>query len=58
MSGIINLRSKRKEVSRKEAREEANANSAKHGLTKAAKSLHKARANQARAKLDGHKHEP
>lgn len=55
MAEIVNLRAKRKEVARVAARRQADENAAKHGQTKADKALLKARAEQARAKLDGHK---
>ena len=58
MAEIVNLRQKRKEASRKEARQKADENAAKHGLTRAERALQKARAEQARAKLDGHEREP
>ena len=35
MAEIVNLRAKRKEAARKEARQKADENAAKHGLTKA-----------------------
>lgn len=55
MAEIVNLRTKRKEAARKDARKKADENAAKHGLTKAEKALQKARAEQARANLDGHR---
>lgn len=58
MAEIVNLRQKRKEAARKEARQKADENAAKHGLTRAERDLQKARAEQARAKLDGHEREP
>lgn len=57
MAEIVNLRAKRKEAARQAARKQADENAAKHGLTKAEKALQKARAEQARAKLDGHERE-
>ena len=57
MAEIVNLRAKRKEAARKDARQKADENAAKHGLTKAERDLQKARAEQARAKLDGHERE-
>ncbi len=55
MAEIVNLRAKRKEVARSAARKQADENAAKHGLTKAEKTLQKARADQARETLDAHK---
>lgn len=55
MAEIVNLRAKRKEAARKDARKQADENAAKHGLTRAEKALQKARADQARDTLDGHK---
>ncbi|MBC2837267.1 DUF4169 family protein [Paragemmobacter straminiformis] len=57
MAEIVNLRQKRKEAARTAARRQADENAAKHGLTKAEKALQQARAEQARAKLDGHERE-
>lgn len=58
MAEIVNLRAKRKEAARKAARKQADENAAKHGLTKAEKTLQQTRADQARTKLDGHEREP
>lgn len=57
MAEIVNLRAKRKEQARTAARKQADENAAKHGLTKAERDLQKARADQARTKLDGHERE-
>ncbi len=57
MAEIVNLRAKRKQAARQAARKQADENAAKHGLTKAEKALQKARAEQARVKLDGHERE-
>ena len=57
MAEIVNLRQKRKEAARAAARQKADENAAQHGLTRAERDLQKARAEQARAKLDGHERE-
>ena len=55
MAGIVNLRAKRKEVARKAARVQADANAAKFGQTKAERDLAQARADKSARDLDGHK---
>lgn len=55
MAEIVNLRAKRKAAARQAARKQADENAAKHGLTKAEKTLQKARAEQARDTLDAHR---
>ena len=54
MAEIINLRSARKARERDVAKAKADANAAKHGRTKALKSLEKARQDKDTALLDGH----
>ena len=58
MSQIINLRTARKQMARAKKREDAAAQSAQHGRSKAEKRLQEARAAQLRAHLDAHKREP
>ena len=55
MSEIINLRQKRKQLSRDEKRKQADQNAAKHGQSKAEKSLQQAQQVKAARTLDGHK---
>ena len=55
---IINLRTLRKQAERDSARKSADANAAKHGRTKAEKSLTKARADKAERDLDAHRRDP
>lgn len=55
MSEIINLRQKRKQQNRDEKRRLADENAAKHGRTKAEKTLQQAQALKAARVLDGHK---
>lgn len=52
---IVNLRKARKDRARAEERAGAVANRAKHGVSKADKSLAEARAAKARRDLDAHK---
>ena len=54
MAEIVNLRAVRKARDKAEAKVKADANAARHGRTKALKSLEKARADKDSAKLDGH----
>ena len=54
MAKVINLRQARKTAERAARRTRADENAAKHGRSKAAKSLDKARADKARRDLDGH----
>ena len=54
MAEIVNLRAKRKEVARKAARTQADANAAKFGQTKAERELAQARAEKAARDLDAH----
>ncbi len=58
MAEIVNLRQAKKQVARKAARAEADANAAKHGRTKAEREIEKARAEKAARDLDGHHREP
>ena len=58
MGETVNLRQARKQRDRDAARKTADANAAKHGLTKVAKALAKARADKARADLDAHRRDP
>lgn len=55
MAEIVNLRQARKAKSRAKARAEADGNAARFGRTKSEKTLEEARADKARAFLDGHK---
>lgn len=57
MGETVNLRQARKQRERDAARKAGDANAAKHGLTKVAKALAKARADKARADLDAHRRE-
>ena len=58
MNKVINLRTARKTRARSDARRNADANAAKHGLTKAEKTLRTAEAQKLKDHLDGHKREP
>lgn len=58
MGETVNLRQARKAKTRDAARKAADANAVKHGQTKVAKALEKARAEKARAELDAHRREP
>ncbi len=53
--GIVNLRQRRKQAARGAARKAGDANAARHGRTKAEKSLTEARAEKAARDLDGHR---
>jgi hypothetical protein len=53
--GPVNLNRVRKEKAREEARRQADANSAKHGRTKAERLLEATRNAKARAILDRHR---
>ena len=57
MAKIINLNKFRKSRARDEKRREADANAARHGLSKGQKDLAKARAERAKRELDGHEKE-
>lgn len=57
MAEIINLRTAKKQATRKAARSAANANAAKHGRTKAEREFEKARAEKAAKAIDAHKRE-
>ena len=58
MGDVVNLRLKRKQVARDAARRKGDENAAKHGESKAVRSLAEARAEKAARELDGHKREP
>lgn len=58
MAEIINLRAKRKETARAEARRQADANAVKFGRSKAQKAREAQEAARARSALDGKKREP
>ncbi|WP_068296750.1 DUF4169 family protein [Pararhodobacter sp. CCB-MM2] len=58
MGDVVNLRLKRKQAARDEARRKGDENAVKHGLSKAVRSLDQARADKAARELDGHKREP
>ena len=58
MGETVNLRQARKARERARKRAAADENAARHGQTKAAKSLAEARAERARATLDAHRREP
>lgn len=55
MTGIINLRLKRKQAARAAARKTADENAVRHGQTKHARRLNKARTDQAETRLDSHR---
>lgn len=55
MAEIVNLRAKRKEGARKDARLKADENAVKFGRTKAQKALEAAEIARAKAELDGKK---
>ena len=55
MAEIVNLRTAKKQAARKAARVQADANAARHGLTKAERARQQAEAEKARCALDGHK---
>lgn len=57
MAEIINLRQKRKQAARAQARAESDANAAKHGRSKADKARDKAIADKSERYLDGHRRE-
>ena len=57
MSTIVNLRTERKRAERAAARREADANAAKHGLSKSERRRLKAERDKAAAHLDGHQRE-
>ncbi|MEM7268695.1 MAG: DUF4169 family protein [Pseudomonadota bacterium] len=57
MSKPINLRAARKHKARDDARKEADANAARHGRAKTAKTKDEAEMAKARRHLDGHKRE-
>ena len=57
MSKIVNLNRARKDKARNAARARGDANAAKHGRTKAQRTLEAAQADKARAALDAHRRE-
>ena len=58
MAKIVNLNTFRKQKRRDDKRRAGDQNAAQHGLSKADKSLAKARKDKAERDLDGHKNEP
>lgn len=57
MSTPVNLNRYRKQKARADKRREGDANAARHGLSKADKTLAKARVDKAKRDLDGHETE-
>ena len=57
MADLVNLRQARKAAARQAARRQADENAARHGLSKAEKSLSKARAEKLARALDAHRRE-
>ncbi|MER2509558.1 DUF4169 family protein [Amaricoccus sp.] len=57
MSEVVSLRQARKRAERATARREADANAAKHGLSKGERRRQKAEREKAGAHLDGHRRE-
>lgn len=58
MAELVNLNKARKAKARTTARDQADQNAVKFGLTKAEKTLDAARKDKARRDLDGHVREP
>ena len=58
MSKIVNLRTARKQAARDRKRNEGDANAARHGRSKAERSLTDAQQAKDRTDLDRHKREP
>lgn len=58
MAEIVNLRAKRKDVARKQARVIADANTARFGRTKAERLAEKALLQKSARDLEGHKRDP
>ena len=56
-STLVNLNRARKDRARAEKKARADANAAKHGLSKAERLLRAAQADRARRSLDGHRFE-
>ena len=54
---IVNLRLERKRKARTAARDKADPNAARHGQTKAARTLHSAQDDLEQRRLDGHRRE-
>lgn len=57
MSEVINLRTRRKQAARDAARAEASARAARHGESRASRSLHDAQQAKAARDLDAHRRE-
>ena len=55
MSEIINLRTRRKQTARDSARDQASANAARHGESKAARNLQAARAEKTARDHEAHR---
>ncbi len=55
MAKIVSLKTVRKQKSRQEKRQAGDENAARHGMSKAQKSLDSARADKARRDLDAHR---
>ncbi|MBE2278726.1 MAG: DUF4169 family protein [Rhodobacteraceae bacterium] len=55
MAGVVNLNRFRKEKARAERRAEAEANAAKHGRTRAERSLDQARVEKSTRDLEAHR---
>ena len=58
MAKIVNLRTRRKQNVRDESRKAGQANAAKHGLSKAERSLSAALNDKQTRNLDGHRRDP
>jgi len=57
MARVVSLKTVRKQKARAEKRQRGDQNAARHGVSKAQKSLDHAREDKARRDLDGHKTE-
>lgn len=57
MAKIVNLRTRRKQAARDAARKDGDANAARHGVSKLARDLERARHDKARRDLDAHRRE-
>jgi hypothetical protein len=55
MTEVVNLRQRRKQAARAAARKAGDANAARHGRSKAEKTLTESRAEKAARDLDGHR---
>ncbi|MCA0205499.1 DUF4169 family protein [Pararhodobacter sp.] len=58
MGEVVNLRTKRKQAARDEARAKGDAKAAQHGLSKGQKDLARTRAEKATRDLDAHRRDP